>query len=218
VAKILSIVGTISGSINGTTYSHNKGGAYIRARKVPTISASPKQAFAKALLGGISAAWAGLTSTQQELWTNWAAVNPIVDTLGQSIQMSGQQAFLKLNLRLQGSGQAQITEPPVVPGPVQLDSLTVTPTAPAGLSAAFTPVLPTGGTFCLWMCLPTSAGANPNFNQARLVGYSAVDATTPVVFTTPYPFIAGNAINFWGTIMDASGLIAPVIKDRVVVP
>lgn len=218
MAKFLSIEGTLSGSFNGVTYSHNKGGAYKRARKIPTISASAKQAFSKALLGGISAAWAGLTDIERAQWGDYGTNNPISDVLGQSIQLSGQQTFLRLNMRLVGSGQAIITAPPVVPGPNQLTTLDVTVTAPDGISADFTPPLPTGGTFCLWQCLPGSPGADPNFNQARLIGYSAVNDATPATFTTPYPASPGNAINFWATVMDGAGLVAPAIKDRVIVP
>lgn len=218
MAKLLSIEGTLSGSLNGIVYSHNRGGAYKRARKIPVITASGKSAFAKALLGGISAAWSDLSNTQRTLWTDWAQVNPVPDVLGQSITLSGQQAFLKLNMRLVGSGQALITVPPTAPGPIQLLTLAVTVTVPATLSAAFTPALPAGATFVLWQCLPGNAGADPNFNQARLIGYSDVDDASPVAFTTPYPAQAGNSINFWATIMDENGMVSPVIKERVLVP
>ncbi len=218
MAKLLSIEGTLSGSINGVTYSHNRGGAYKRARKIPTISASPKASFAKAFLGGISSQWNLLTAPQRIEWQNWASLNPVVDVLGSSILLSGQQAYIALNARAQAAGFAQVTNPPVDDGPTNLLTMATTPTVDDGISCAFTPALPTGMVLAYWMTLPGTAGRNPNINQARLVGYSAVDAASPATFTTPYLFESGNAFNAFATIVDPSGRMAPRIAERVLVP
>lgn len=220
MVKILSIVGTLSGSINGTTYSHNKGGAYIRKRSIPTVPASGKQTAARALLAFLSAAWSNsLSATQQTEWNDWAAVNPISDALGQSIQLTGHQAFVSLNARVVGAGGTFIHTSPVVTAPAPLLTLVVTATAPTTISAAFTTTpLAAGLKLALWMCLPTLPGSDPNVKQSRLIGYSAAAAASPATYVSPYPFLSTQAVNFWGAVLGADGQVSQVIKNRVIVP
>src|SRR6267154_4350068 len=103
MAKV-NLVNPTSGSVGGITYSHNKGGAYIRKRSIPTNPQTTRQQTVRTILATLSSAWASLTSTQQGDWTTWAESHTIVDSLGLSIIMSGQQAFVQLNARVVDAG------------------------------------------------------------------------------------------------------------------
>lgn len=217
MAKVISVVGTLSGSIGATTYSHNKGGPYIKRRGVPTTPASAKQAASHAILSYLSGQWSSaLGANQRAQWNDRGSTVPVPDTMGTMIQLTGHQWFVSTNARLIALGLAYQGSPPVTPIPDPLVTLTVTLTALTGISAAFTvtPLL-AGQHLALWMTLPRLAGADPNQAQARLVGYSAAAATSPQTFVSPYPFSTGQSVNFYGGIVDATGQASTLIKYRV---
>lgn len=215
MALILPTLGELSGSIRGNTYSHNKGGAYVRGRTIPTNPTSVKQSAARAILATLSSQWSTITAGQRADWELWAGVNPVVNRLGQAFQRTGQQAFVGLNARLLQAGGTAVLTCPATTAPGDLLTLVVTATAPTGISAAFTTTpLAAGERLLLWQTLPQSAGTNPNRRQSRLVGYSAAAAATPAVFVSPYPAVVGNTTNFWGQRMDAAGQVSPGIRAR----
>lgn len=219
MAKISPIHGQMSGSIGDNTWSHNKGGQYVRQRAIPTNPNSTKQQAVRAILATVSGQWAGLTASQQAAWGDYATLNPVVDTLGASIPLSGQAMYCALNARLIGAGATAVADPPVGVGPAELTGLVITPTAPNSLSLAFTGgPLGAAERVSFWMTLPSTAGRNPNINQARLVGYGPVADVTPTVFVTPYVFASGHSFNCFMARMDGAGRLSPLQKVRVTVP
>lgn len=219
MAKFLAILGSLSGSIGDNTFSHNKGGPYVRKRGTPTNPNSTKQQAARAILATLSGNWASLTDVQRAGWADYAALSQYVDPLGTSFNLSGQQMFVALNSRLLGAGTTASATAPTGTGPDQYLTLTPTLTAPSTISMAFTATpLGAGERMALWTTLPASAGRDPNFAQARLVGYSAAAAASPASFTTPYPMATGQVVNLFVARVDAAGRTSPAQKVRVVVP
>lgn len=215
------ILGELSGSIGDNTFSHNRGGAYVRRRAVPVNPTTAKQTAARAALGTISSRWNTLTDAQRANWAAWASLNPFLSPLGDTRQVTGIAAYVALNARLLTSGGPSTVndDPPVGVGPDELTGLAVTPTAPDSLSLAWTSgALAADERLLFWMTLPSTSSRDPNFNQARLVGYGPLADVTPTVFTTPYEFAAGNAFNCFIQRMNGSGLVSPIQKVRVVVP
>lgn len=214
MAKISPMLGAMSGSMRGVVFSHNKGGAYLRGRTIPTNPTSVKQSFIRAAVATLSSGWSGLSAADQLLWNQWASLNPVTDSLGNSFQRSGQQAYVGLNTRLAIGGVAAIATPPPGTGPSDLLTLVVTATAPTGISAAFTATpLAAGQKILLWQTLPGSSGRDPNRRASRLVGITAAAAASPAVFVSPYPGMVGQTSNFWAQVMDANGLVSPGIRD-----
>lgn len=215
MAKINLIQGPMSGSLGGATYSHNKGGAYVRKRSIPTNPNALKQQAARAILATLSSAWSLLTDTQRAEWADYAVVNPIVDSLGQSIFLSGQQHYVGLNARLLGAGAARVDSAPTGTGPAQLTTVTPTLTAPGTISIVFAPTPAAAGLrIVCWCTIPSTAGRNPNFRAARLIGYTAAAAASPAVFTSPYPAIATQVSNLYVAVMDAAGRLSPYQRAR----
>ena len=102
-----------SGSIAGTTSSHNRAGQYTRNRRSPVQPVGTgRRAFIRASFGAASTAWAALTSANQAAWIAYAASHPITDALGQSITLTGHQMFVAVATQLQNVGQALPTVPP----------------------------------------------------------------------------------------------------------
>jgi hypothetical protein len=103
-----------SGSLGGVTSSHNRAGQYRRARRTPVSpTRTDKQGVIRGRFGSASAAWQSLASDLQAAWTAFAANYPVVDSLGQSIVLTGQQFFIGLQSSLMNAGQPMNTGIPV---------------------------------------------------------------------------------------------------------
>ena len=84
-----------SGSIAGMTFSHNRGGQYVRNRSTPTNPDSPAQQAIRAALASAVAQWKNLTDANRESWANYAANTPVVNRLGDSVFLTGQQQWIR---------------------------------------------------------------------------------------------------------------------------
>jgi hypothetical protein len=103
-----------SGSQAGTTASHNRSGQYYRSRRSPVQPVGTgRRAIQRANFGSASSAWASLSAANQAAWISWAAGHPVTDSLGQSITLTGQNAFVSIGSQLLNCGQPLPTIPPV---------------------------------------------------------------------------------------------------------
>lgn len=215
MAKISPILGGLSGSIAGSTFAHNRGGQYVRQRTIPVNPAAIKQAAVRNIVAIASGAWFSLTSTQRTQWNNWASLNPVVDSLGQAVQLTGHQAYVGLSTRLGLAGVTAVATPPITTGPPDLLTASVVPTAPGSVAVTYTPTpLAAGLRLVVWGTLPAPISRNPNRNQARLLGISAAAAASPQTIASPYPAIATQYSNFWCCVMDAAGQVSPGLMVR----
>lgn len=102
-----------SGSIADRTHSHNRAGQYTRNRRSPVQPiGTGRRAFIRAAFGSASAAWASLTSPQQEAWISFAADHPVTDALGQSVILTGHQMFVAVGTNLLNVAESLPTTPP----------------------------------------------------------------------------------------------------------
>lgn len=218
-------VASISGSIGGTTFSHNRGGPYMRRRGIPVNPASARQLMRRAALGTISQNWQTLTRPQQDSWTNWARQNPIVDTLGQSILMSGQQSYIKLNTRLFQYALAQLTLPPIIPAPDALATLTLTADIGLGnFEIAFT-ATPLAANTSVWVraALINSAGVRFVKNRYRDImltpaaDASPTDIEAELTAVLGTPVVGQTCFVACGVFGRLTGLLSPPLIDSKVV-
>lgn len=174
------IVGQISGSIAGTTYSHNKGGAYIRNRSIPTNPSSSAQMQARANLASVSTDWQNLTTAQRLAWEEWARQNPITNALGDTILKTGHQSFVGLNSRILLDSGTQILVPPVVARPDGFLTAVQDGDIGAGdTDLTFSAALASGNKVELWGAVTNSAGITYVKNLLKFIGFSAVDEASP---------------------------------------
>ena len=65
----------------------------------------------------------------------------------------------------------------------------------------------------LFMSLPQSGAARPNFKQCRIVGYSAAAQASPWAATIPFSVTSGQAVVFFAAIMDdETGLFSSFLR------
>lgn len=117
-----ALVTQMSGSIGGMTGSHNKGGMYLRARSIPTDPQTSRQTNVRDMMTMYSQMWSQVLSAPQRAgWDTFAGNVPIINPLGDSILLSGQQHYLRANV---GRSAASTQLAPTVP----LTSINTAPT------------------------------------------------------------------------------------------
>lgn len=212
MAKCLSMMGEMSGSIGGCTWSRNKGGQYLRQRTVPTNPNSIAQQAVRTAFAQASSDWsATLTNSQRTMWNNWAASNPVVDTLGQSIQLSGQQAYVRFSARLLQCGMASVSTPPstMAPAAPTFDDVQVAQTAAGIITVTFLPTpMPADLFFQIWSSKVLNVGQNPNRRGAKLKGTTGAAEPSPFL-AGGYHGAVGQKVVIWVNSMDASGQVSP---------
>ena len=210
-------VAAVSGSIGGTVYSRNKGGAYIRNRAIPTNPNTLPQQNRRADLAALSQAWADLTDAQRASWLNWAQQNPRTDALGQSFNMSGQQSYISLNARIREDGGTIQVLPPIINAPDAFLTLTQTfDIGTATFEATFTPVVAAGQKIQVWAAVVNSAGISYVTNLYRNVGASSDAEASPydaqsLIEARLGAMVAGQTCHIQYRVYDvATGLVSPV--------
>ena len=103
------------GSIGGTTFSRNRYGAIARARTSPVNPNSSRQSAIRTIISFVAASWlALLTSVQRAAWGVFASNVPATNKLGEVINLSGNNQFVKTNTVRQNVGLPVLLIAPVI--------------------------------------------------------------------------------------------------------
>ena len=216
MAIIQPILGSLRGSIGDNTFSHNRGGDYVRRRVSPTNPNSTRQQTMRTFLGTLAALWSStLTTVEREQWNVYASNQAKEGPLGNSINWTGINAYVSLNTHLLDSGDARIDVPPIVVAPTGLLTASVDISAINTADVTFTGTPAAANhKLVMFMSLPQSGAALPNFKQTRIVGYSAAAQASPWAATTPFSIQSGQTVVFFVAILDdETGLFSPFLRS-----
>lgn len=182
-----------SGSFGGLTMSHNKGGLYFRSRSVPTDPSSARQLQVRDAVAFLSQAWSQtLTQAQRDAWDQFAEAVTVVNALGDTIQISGVNHYVRANAaRIAANAQLSPTVPLTsIPAAPQIDDLpmlnpiVITPSiVTPDISVAFDDgqdwVNDDGNALMIYEGRPRNPGVGYFKGPYRLSGIIQGDATTP---------------------------------------
>lgn len=190
--KILTVPS--SGSIAGTTYSHNRAGQYTRNRRSPVQPVGTgRRGVIRAAFGAASSAWGALTPTVQASWTAYANGHPYTDSLGQSIKLTGHQMYVAVNTELINCGAAQSAAIPVTDG-VFAAVLTTFTAVHAG-AITLTPGGGGGATDFLLIAVSAPQSGGRGFCKTFWqYGHVAGNSVVAIVLTTGYNAQFGSPI------------------------
>ena len=163
-----AMIGQISGKLGPVVFSHNRGGPYVRAHVVPVTSTTSFALNAKARLSAASQLWQTLTAAQKDAWATWANNNPITNRIGARVTLSGHGAFTGLTSSLAQAGVAAVLDPPVVPAPAGL--LTLSGTYDIGA----------GAVEIAWTTTPTAADIGL-YVQTAIVNSTGINFIRPLL-------------------------------------
>jgi len=89
----------MSGSVGSTTYSHNRGGPYVRTRATPTNPNSTFQQAVRSAVSQLSARWTNvLTAAQRTAWETYAGQVSVLNRLGNPIFLTGLAHYVRSNV------------------------------------------------------------------------------------------------------------------------
>lgn len=94
-----TILAQISGSVNGITFAHNAGGAYMRNRSLPSNPGTDRQDQVRTAMTTLAKMWSeSLTEEQRVAWRLYGAAVTVINKIGDPISLSGIAAFIRVNL------------------------------------------------------------------------------------------------------------------------
>jgi hypothetical protein len=136
--------------------------------------------------------------------------------LGNTIHLTGEQAYIQLNSRLIDSGAARSDDAPTADAPTSLLTLSAARTTATTATLTYTATpLAAGQKLQIWMTIPSAGDVNPNQKQAILVGYSAAAQASAYVATLPKTWQVGQTVSFYVSVMNVSGEVSPALKSKV---
>lgn len=215
MAIFVPILGNLRGSVGADCFSHNRGGDYLRRRVAPTNKNSTRQQTMRALLSTLASQWNNALSDQQrEAWNTWAGLQAKEGPLGNTINLTGINGFISCNCHTKDAGDNLLLDVPALTAPHALATFSVDISALNTADVTFSQSpLDAHMRLVMFMSLPQSGSAQPNFKQSRIVGYSNLAETSAWAATIPFSVIWGQSVVFWGAQYDdRSGLFSQFLR------
>lgn len=215
--RFSSAIGAISGSIGGTTYSHNAGGPYMRERRIPTNPGSQFQTELRGYLAQLTALWPTLTEAIRDGWEAYAENVLLPNPLGDQRNIGALAHYVRSNVSRLQAGLTRVDTAPVIftlGDFTQPDIASIT--APQALSLNF-------DVNDDWVDEDDSAlliygakGYNPTINFFKgpyrysdlIAGDSTTPETSPFAATLPFVLQAAQKSFIFGRVTRADGRLS----------
>lgn len=219
-----------SGSFGGLTFSHNRGGNYIRARTIPVNPSTSFQNFVRSVVSDLSNLWTNtLTEADRVKWDLYGTNVPITNALGESIFLTGLNHYVRSNV---GRAQAGLARQDVAPGTFNLGSFTALDPVAQVLSVAVGDLILTFDDTDAWVSEDLSSmlvyisegkGAAINYYTGpyrfadSIDGEVAIPPTSPATVTVPFTYVAGQKAFFYVRVTRADGRLSNLQRVPVTV-
>ena len=224
-----AMIADARGSIGGVTLSRGRGGAIARNRSKPVNPRSSRQESLRGQTAHLSRYWSKtLTAQQRADWNAYAAGTSWTNKLGDSIQINGNAAFMRLNALLIQAGGALTPAAPLAMG--HAGGITISATAENDTSKI--QLAEPGGSFdkdldddwvLIFQALPAEAGNAAGRKGIRFIGAVEGDSIAAPVFpyeiSAAYTMAAGQQITLKAVHIDPDYRVsAPVFFSVLAAP
>lgn len=195
--KLTAFMDAISGSVAGTVFARNKGGAYAKSKSNPTNPQTVAQQTVRAAFASIAQSWRGLANQQRAAWDAATDDYPYQNRLGETKTYSGSALHQSLNLNLNSIGVSPITAPLLPTTVAQLTNLSVVANASAGTMVATAGFATNPGsvTCAVFATESSSAGRTNLKNRLRKIAIVDGSALSGTDLYTDYVAIFGVPIS-----------------------
>ena len=219
------LVSQASGSVGGTTYAHNAGGLYMRARSIPVNPNSAQQQAVRGLMASLVSAWSDiLTPGQRATWDLYAFNTPLTGPLGDPRNVSGLNMYVRSNLPRLQAGATRIDQGPAIfnLGSFTEPSFTVTESTDlAAVTFDNTDAWANedDGHAFVYLSRPFGLAINyfkGPFRYADSIDGDAVTApTSPASIALPFPAEADQQVGMKFSVSRADGRLSSPFRGRV---
>ena len=154
--KFTAFMADARGKLNGTVFSKNRGGSYVRTKVTPSNPQTSYQTVVRQRLAALSASFRSLLASEILSWNNAVSDFSSTNVFGDTVNPTGLQLFVKLNSNLLNIGAAQLTTPP---SPVGISPFTASIASFTALAATLSlGAATTSETYVIEATPPVSAG------------------------------------------------------------
>lgn len=206
-----------SGSIGATVYSHNRYGAYVRARSIPVNPSTDRQVAVRNALRDLAISWDNvLTPVQRAAWDVYAKNVTWKNALGDSVRLTGLAHYIRSNTTMVSLGFDRVDAAPTIfnlaSAELRLGCAASEATQQLSITFDDTAVWATeAGAFQhFYLGLPANAGIKFFGGPYRYIVSDAgvLPAVSPKLATTPFPFAEGQRLWLRSRIMRADGRLS----------
>jgi hypothetical protein len=213
------IITQASGSIGGTTFSHNRGGMYMRSRATPTNPNSPQQQAVRSAVASLVSAWNNvLTAPQRAVWDAYAENTPVLNKLGEPINVGGLAMYIRANVPALQAGLARNDDGPTIFNTGEYTEPVIGTISEAGqtMSLAFTEADDWVSEDGAAMLVLASRGQNASINYfkgpyryaGKVEGDSGAPPATPASIDLPFAVVEGQKVFFQVRVIRADGRLS----------
>lgn len=217
-----ALVARGSGSIGGMTWSHNRGGMYVRSRSTPTNPNTPFQQTVRSAAAMLAAMWSNtLTQVQRDSWDLYAENVELPNAFGVPRNVGGLGMYIRSNVpRIQCAvvGVARIDDAPAIfdLGVFSAPVIGACTAAADTISVAYTNTdewaVEDGGALFIYTSRPKNPGINyfqgPYRLAATVEGITTTPPTSPEVVNAAFLFEAGQRLFIFARASTADGRLS----------
>lgn len=210
-----------SGSIAGITFSHNRGGKYIRERVTPTDPSTPLQVAVRNAMAALTVRWnETLTALQRTAWETYASNVEMTNRIGDTVFLTGQQQYLRSNIPRHQIEVSLVDDAPTV---FDLGAFTIPTygaTAPLALAVIFDDSDAWANEDDSYLIAYSSLQQSPTINYfagpyrftGSIDGNATTPPTSPAIMSSPTPLTAGNRVFMRARISREDGRLSSPIN------
>jgi hypothetical protein len=224
--KLGAIASDIRGSIGGTVFSRNGGGAYAKQRVCPTNPNSYLQGIVRSIISACWAAWNALSSTVRDDWGTYAKNVTLPNRLGDQINLSGYNMYCRTKAVCAKIGATMPAVAPIIMTLAEQDNTlyTVADASDNNIEVYFDNALgwagEVGGKLIAYQGLPQNPTVNSYdgpFKQMGVVSGAVVPPTSPATLPSVYTLGAGQKCFMQFRILRTDGRLSTPFRFSSVV-
>jgi len=212
-----------SGSIGGLTFSHNRGGPYVRGRGLPTNPGTPEQVAVRNAVAVIVDAWLTvLTEAQREAWGEFAGNVGLPGPLGDFRFVSAQQQYVRSNVPRIQAGLARVDDAPILFDLGQPPTITIQGDASAEtLAVAWLADQQWAEEDDAHLLVYSSRPQNPTINffkgpyryAGKIAGDETTPPTSPQTLTSPFVLGTGQRVFLQARVTRGDGRLSGTFRN-----
>lgn len=215
-----------SGSIGGTTFSHNAGGKYVRERVIPVNPATPFQEVIRNATTQLTNFWLDTLTPEQRLaWDTYGKNVTVTDKLGAQINLSGISHYVRSNVPRIQQGLTRIDDAPTI---FNLGGFTAPGFTFNAAASSLGVIFDVGDGWVddddAAMLVYTARQQNPTIVFFKgpyrlaggILGDLALPPTSPADIVTPFPAAVGNQVFVRVRVTQADGRLSEDFRNVVV--
>lgn len=221
-------IADMRGSIGGIVYSRNRYGSYARNRTKPVNPNSERQQAVRNIMGFLVNAWARiLTQANRNKWSVYAAAVSFVNSLGQTITLTGFNHFIRSNMARQNNGLSLVEDGPgvLILPPTDADFAVTASEGSQQVSVVFDDTQPwcseASAHMSIHQGVPKNSATMFYGNHFRhlgiLEGNSSSPITSPQTIGVSFPIVKNQKDWFFGRIQRADSRLSIPFRDDTIV-